>query len=322
MNNTLFPFEEVKEKIAQAQSITILTHINPDGDTLGTALGIYALLIKEKGKKVEVVNASKDLPRYLDFLPYYEKIKHKMEYGDSLIISCDCGSVDRLGFDVTGRDILNIDHHKSNTMYGSINVVLDGYASASQVAYQLFEPMYDISAKVATCFYTALFSDTLYFTTNLVNDEVFSVAKTLLDKGANPNEIAYHFTQRRSLASLRILQRVLASLTLCEEAQIAVLSASKEDILSSGAMVSDMDGMVDYGRSLQTVQIAVFAMELEEGIRISLRSKKIDISCVAIAFGGGGHKTAAGFTIASSSLEKSIDKVLNKIKEMGLLHGI
>ncbi len=322
MNNILFPFEEVKEKIAQAQSITILTHINPDGDTLGTALGIYALLIKEKGKKVEVVNASKDLPRYLDFLPYYEKIKHKMEYRDSLIISCDCGSVNRLGFDVTGRDILNIDHHKSNTMYGSINVVLDGYASASQVAYQLFETMYDISEKVATCFYTALFSDTLYFTTNLVNDEVFSIAKILVDKGANPNEIAYHFTQRRSLASLRILQRVLASLTLYEEAQISVLSASKEDILSSGAMVSDMEGMVDYGRSLQTVQIAVFAMELEDGIRISLRSKKIDISSVAIAFGGGGHKIAAGFTIASFPLEESIDKVLNKIKEMGLLDGI
>jgi phosphoesterase RecJ-like protein len=245
-----------------------------------------------------------------------------MEYPESLIISCDCGSVDRLGFDVVGRDILNIDHHKSNTMYGSINVVIDGYASASQVAYELFEPIYEISAEVATCFYTALFSDTLYFTTDLVDNKVFNIAKILVDKGVNPNEVAYHFTQRRSLASLRILQRVLASLTLCEEAQIAVLFASKEDILSSGAMISDMDGMVDYGRSLQTVQIAVFAMELEEGIRISLRSKKIDVSSIAIAFGGGGHKVASGFTIQSSSLEESIDKVLDKIKKMGLLNGI
>ena len=322
MNDTLFPFGEVKEKIAQAQSITILTHINPDGDTLGTALGIYALLIKEKGKKVEVVNASKDLPRYLDFLPYYQKIKHKMEYLDSLIISCDCGSVDRLGFDVTGREILNIDHHKSNTMYGSINVIHDGYASASQVAYALFAPLYEISAEVATCFYTALFSDTQYFTTNSVNDEVFNMAKVLVDKGANPNAIAFHFTQRRSLASLRILQRVLASLSLYEEAQIAVLFASKKDIVSSGAMMSDMEGMVDYGRSLQTVQIAVFAIELEEGVRISLRSKKIDVSSMAIAFAGGGHKLASGFTIPFSSLQESIDKVLNKIKEMGLLDGI
>ncbi len=289
---------------------------------MGTALGIYALLSKEKGKRVEVVNASKDLPLYLDFLPYYKKIKHKMEYPDSLIISCDCGSVDRLGFDVAGREILNIDHHKSNTMYGSINIVLDGYASASQVAYRLFEPIYDISTEVATCFYTALFSDTLYFTTNSVDDEVFRIAKILVDKGVNPNEIAYHFTQRRSLASLRILQRVLASLTLYKEAQIAVLSASKEDILASGAIVSDMEGMVDYGRSLQTVEIAVFAMELEGGIRISLRSKKTDVSFLAIAFGGGGHKKASGFTILSSSLEEGINKVLAKIKEMGLIDGI
>ena len=112
------PREEVQNQIDEAKSITILSHLNPDADALGTALGIYALLTQDKYKKVEIVNASKVLPLYLDFLPNFKKIKHKMEYQNSLIISCDCGSVDRLGFDLSGRTILNIDHHQSNTAYG------------------------------------------------------------------------------------------------------------------------------------------------------------------------------------------------------------
>ena len=94
---------------------------------------------------------------------------------------------------------------------------------------------------------------------------------------------------------------------------------TKEDISASGATVPDMEGVVDYARSLATVEIAIFAMELEGGIRISLRSKKVDVSKVAMAFGGGGHKVAAGFTLAQSRLQESIDTILAKIEELGLL---
>ena len=315
------PFEDVRVKIEQAKSITILSHLNPDADTLGTALGIYALLTKDKSKKVEVVNASNALPNYLDFLPHFKKIKYKMDYTDSLIISCDCGSVDRLGFDLAGRDILNIDHHQSNTMYGNINVIVSAYASASQVAYALFERLYAVDADAATCFYTALLSDTRYFTTASVNEEVFAVAKALVNRGAIPEKIAYHFTQRRPLSSVRILEKALASLTLSKEAKVAILSVTKSDIVASGATVADMEGIVDYARSLVTVEVALFAMELDDGVRISLRSKKADVSRVALAFGGGGHKVAAGFTLKQCGLQQSIDTILDKIEELGLIDG-
>jgi len=310
---------EVKEKIVNATSITILSHLNPDADALGTALGIYALLTQKKGMKVEVVNASMELPRYLDFLPNFNKIKHQMDYKDSLIISCDCGSIDRLGFDLEGRDIINIDHHTSNTQYGCINVVLPMYASSSQVAFDLFRSLYPMDEKAATCFYAALLSDTRYFTTSLVNETVFTVAKELVHFGANPHEIANCFTQRRPLSSLRILEKALSSLVLVEDAQIATLKVSKEDILATGATVPDMEGIADYAKSLATVKIAIFAMELEDGIRISLRSKGIDISKIALAFGGGGHKVAAGFTLKQYGLQRSIDIILKKVEELGLL---
>jgi phosphoesterase RecJ-like protein len=318
------PYDEVKNKIDSANSITILSHLNPDADTLGTALGIYALLSKDKRLKVEVVNASTALPLYLDFLPNFKKIKHHMDYTDSLILSCDCGSIDRLGFDLEGRDIINIDHHESNTRYGSINVVVAEYASASQVAFALFKELYTVEADAAACFYAALLSDTRYFTTTSVNEEVFNVARSLVEAGALPNDIAYHFTQRRSLGSVRLLEKALASLSLHNEAKIATLMVTKEDIAQTGATIPDMEGVVDYGRSLATVEVALFAMELEDGIRISLRSKKVDVSKVAMAFGGGGHKVAAGFTFpdkgSQCGLQESIDTILVKIKELGIIN--
>ncbi len=313
------PYDEVKNKIESAHSITILSHLNPDADTLGTALGIYALLSKDKRLKVEIVNASTALPLYLDFLPNFKKIKHHMDYIDSLILSCDCGSVDRLGFDLKNRDIINIDHHQSNTRYGSINVVIAEYASASQVAFSLFKELYIIEADAATCFYAALLSDTRYFTTNSVNEEVFNVAKNLVKAGALPDEVAYHFTQRKPLSSLRLLEKALASLSLYHDARIATLMVTKEDIVATGATIPDMEGIVDHARSLVTVEVALFAMELEDGIRISLRSEEVDVSKVAMAFGGGGHKVAAGFTLSQCGLQESIDTILKKIEELGII---
>ncbi len=314
----VIPYDEVKTKIDQHDSITILSHLNPDADALGTALGIYALLSQGKSKKIEVVNASTMLPGHLDFLPNFKKIKHKMDYTNSLIIACDCGSLDRLGFGLEGRDILNIDHHQSNTGYGSVNIVIPEYASSSQVAFRVFEKLYTIHADAAACFYTALLSDTRYFTTSSVNEEVFTVAQALVKAGAVPNDIAYHFTQRRPLSSLRILEKALTSLSLHDDAKVATLMVSKDDISATGATVPDMEGIVDYARSLVTVEIAIFAMEVEEGIRISLRSKTADVSALAMAFGGGGHKVAAGFTLKQSGLQQSMDTILSKIKELGL----
>lgn len=317
------PYDEVRNKIAEAESITILSHINPDADALGTALGIYHLLSSNhRGKKIEVVNASKVLPRYLDFLPHHKKIKHKVDYKKGLVITCDSGSTDRLGFDVSGRELINIDHHQSNTNYGTVNIVLPKLASSSQAAYVLFKELYRIDQSAATCFYTALLSDTRYFTTSSVTAEVLDVAKVFVEAGADPAFVAQNLTQRKPLSAFRILQRALASLSLHHEARVASLYVTKEDISASGATVPDMDGIVEYARSLATVEIACFVMELEEGLRISLRSKSVDVAKVAKAFGGGGHKVAAGFMVSYAegvTVDQMIGSILEKIETFTLL---
>ncbi|MCB4751265.1 MAG: DHH family phosphoesterase [Sulfurovum sp.] len=315
-----FPAEEVKKRIEIAQSISIVTHLNPDADTLGTGLGIYALLKHYTSKHVEIVNASEILPSHLDFLPFFARIKQKIEFKESLIIGCDCGSIDRFGFDLQDREIINIDHHASNKMYGTVNVVYGEYASASQVAYHLFKPIYPITAESATCFYAALLSDTLYFTTTAVDEEVFQVAQELIGLGADPVRIATNFTQRRSLASLRILERALHSLSLYRDGRVALLQVTPEDIEATGSIMSDMDGLVDYACSLAVVEIAVLLIGLADGtLRVSLRSKRADVAKVAGRFGGGGHKVAAGFILKDMQMQETIDTILEEISILGLI---
>jgi len=312
---------EVRKKLSEARNITILTHLNPDADTIGTGLGIYNLLIQNKTKRVEIVNASKMLPVHLDFLPGFEKIKYKMDFKESLIISCDCGSIDRLGFALENRSIINIDHHQSNEEYGEINVVIPEYASASQVAFVLLREIYEIDPDSASCFYAALLSDTRYFTTSSVNQKVFDVARALVDLGADPAKIACNFTQRRPLSSLRILHRALGKLELKCDAKVATLFVTEEDIVATGAKMPDMEGIVDYAKSLKTVEVALFAMEMGGQIRISLRSKGADVSRVAAVFGGGGHKVAAGVTLDKRDLHETIDIIVENIQNLGLVDG-
>ena len=309
---------DLKALIDKHSKITILSHINPDADTIGTALGIY-IILKEYGKQVEIANADVKIPQCLDFLPNFSKIKKQMDFNQSLIICCDSGSMDRLGFSLEGREILNIDHHQSNTAYGKINIIKPTYASASQVAFELFKAHFPISKDAATCFYTALVSDTQYFTTNSVTKEVFDVASDMITYDIDVSKVAYNLNQRRTLSSLRILSSTLANLELHREGELITMIVRKEKIKEAGARYSDLMGIVDHGISLATVKIAIVALELEEVVRISIRSKGIDISLLAIAFGGGGHQSAAGFETNKFDSDELIETLIVKIKEMGLL---
>lgn len=310
--------EEVKALLNKYDKITILTHINPDADTLGTALGIYGLL-KKSGKQVEVANYGKNLPKNLDFLPHFSKIKHQIDFEESLIIACDSGSIDLLGFNLSHREILNIDHHKSNTYYGTVNVVEPTFVSASQVAYALFKEEYVMGAEVATCFYTALVYDTQYFTTNNVSKETFKVAFEMMEHGVNIAEVVSNLKQRRSLASLRILSSTLDTLELHEDGELVSMFCSQTKRQEAGANALDTAGIVDYALSLVTAKIAMVLIELDEVIRVSIRSKKIDLSSLATSFGGGGHKNAIGFKIKNMGQEAVLEMIRKEIKIIGLL---
>ena len=314
MDHYAIAFNQILEKY---QKITILTHVNPDPDTIGTALGIYACL-KKQGFQVEVVNATGDIPRYLDFLPHFQRIKQKIDFSDSLIIACDCGSADRLGFSLEGREIVNIDHHVTNTRYGVLNIVDTDAVSSSQVAFSLLEKCYPVSRESALSFYAALVSDSRNFTTSNMSQSIFDFASALVSRGIDIAEVSWKMLHRRSLASLRILGVAINSLELRENAQIAIFRIFQRDLLHTGAKISDLDGVVDYAKSLATVEIALMLVERGNDVKVSLRSKHVNIEKLASFFGGGGHGNAAGFE-TEKDIEDLADEVIEEIQKRGLL---
>jgi len=303
-------FKKAWDKIAQAQNIVLISHINPDGDALGSSLSLYPVL-KKMGKNVKVFNATKPLPDYLDFLPNFEKVTNVLPKKMDLMISFDCGSFDRLGIEERPDFLINIDHHISNTNYGDINIIDPKAASTSQVVYEMLKTNgVEIDDQSATCIYTALVTDTGSFQYESVNDRVFAIASELVKCGANPNFVAKMLFQRDRLSRLRLLAKAYDTIELCCEGKAAFVEVTKEMMEITGAIKEDTDTIVNSVRAIASVEIACMLREDDEGIKISLRSKNYaDVSKIAQKYGGGGHIRAAGAT-----LKGEFDFV--KVKEM------
>jgi len=307
-----------KKLLEKYDYISIITHQHPDADTLGTGLGLYELL-KNLGKQVEICNIDKKMPKYLEFLPHFAKIKNQIDFDNSLIITCDSGSIDLLGFDLSLREIVNIDHHKSNTNYGTLNIVNSLCASASMVAYELLKHEFKITQTIATCFYVALVTDTQNFVTLNVNEHVFHVASELITFGVDLRNINTQLTQKKSLSSFRVLSEALDTLELSEEAQLASMVISYETLEKTGATLHDTIGVIDYALALATVKIAILIIEFKDYLKVSFRSDSADVSSLAVHFGGGGHLMASGFTSKELKKDQMLKEIKKEIKKRELI---
>ena len=307
-----------KNLLEKYDKVSILTHRNPDADTLGTGLGMYELL-KNLGKQVEICNIDKKKPNHLDFLPHFARIKSQIDFDNSLIITCDSGSIDLLGFDLSLREIVNIDHHKSNTNYGTLNIV-SPCASASMVAYEFLKNDFKITKNMATCFYVALVTDTQNFVTLNVNENVFRVASELIALGIDLENININLTQRKSLSSFRVLSETLDTLELYENAQLASMVVSHKTLEKTGATLHDTIGLIDHALALATVKIAILIIEFKDYMKISFRSDSADVSSLAVHFGGGGHHMSSGFTSNELNIDVMLIEIKKEIKKRKLIN--
>jgi phosphoesterase RecJ-like protein len=311
-------FKEIWDKIVSAKNILLTSHINPDGDALGSSLSLYPIL-KKMGKNVKVFNVTKELPDYLDFLPNFDKVIHNVDIDKfDLVISFDCGSFDRLGIEKRPKFLINIDHHISNTNYGDLNLIDPNAASTSQVVFELLKTNgIEIDKDSAICIYTALVTDTGSFQYESVNDRVFEIASELVKCGVEPNYVAKMLFQRDRLSRLRLLAKAYDTIELCCDGRVAFVEVTKEMMEITGAIKEDTDTIVNSVRNIATVEVACMLREDDEGIKISLRSKNyFDVSKVAKSLGGGGHIRAAGATIKGEfDFEKVKNLLKDKIKE-------
>ena len=297
--------------IEDSTSIVLVTHINPDADTICSALALYPIL-KQMSKKVTLFNQEKELPLKYDFLPNYKKFRSHLPSHYDLVIALDSGDMKRLGVEKFDAKIINIDHHKSNTNFGDINIVDSTKPSCTLVVYDFLQSanIHD-RRDVATCIYTGLVSDSDFFSYRGVDEQTFLTASSLVRAGANPKLISNNLKERDSLAKIRLTALFLDTIELKKDATIAVGTVSFKDFKKSGATKSDSEHLINILISLATVRLAIFMREQEDGkFKFSLRSKgDLDVSSVAISFGGGGHKNASGFSADTDIVDEIISKV-------------
>ena len=309
-------YKKAYELIKESKKIVLISHINPDGDALGSSLALYFALKKMK-KNVKVVNLSKELPQNLDFLPGFDEIKRDLPKKYDLIISFDCGSFDRLGIEEKKSKLINFDHHISNTRYGDINIIEEDFASTSEVVYRfLKENSITISKESAICIYTALVTDTGFFQYESVNERVFLVASELVKLGVNPSFVAKMLNEREPLCKMRLLSKMLDTLTLYLNAKVGVIKVTQKMLKETGANITHTEDGANIVRKLAVVEVGVMLREEEDGrIKVSLRSKNyVDVSKIAKEFGGGGHKRAAGFVSNHRDFQIVLDELLDAIK--------
>jgi bifunctional oligoribonuclease and PAP phosphatase NrnA len=311
-------YTKALELIEKSRYILIITHVNPDPDSIGSALALSNLFHENKIKH-KVFNISSDLPQNLDFIPRFEKITDQLPAFFDLAISVDCGTYKRLGFELDSSiPLINFDHHKSNNSFGVVNIVDSQKSSTAELVFEFFKHngLY-ITKDSATALYVGIYDDTLAFSLGRCDEMTFEKVNFLVECGASPSGIANKLLRRDSLAKYRIIPKVLDSLELFKDGEIASIIAMEEWFKQTGAHNRDCEDALDMIMSMAIVKIAIFVRVVNGVSRVSLRSKgQIDVSAVAMKFGGGGHFNASGCTLELLDVNKAKEIVLKEIFEI------
>jgi phosphoesterase RecJ-like protein len=311
-------FLEAFELIKNSHYVVIVTHINPDADTLSSALAMSSYMYRNNINH-KVFNSAKQLPRNLDFLPRFSKIIQKMPEKYDLVIYVDCGDKLRIGTTIDKKcKVINIDHHQSNDDYGDINIVDSQKASTAEVLYGFFDHNnINITKEIATCLYTGIYDDSIAFTTPRTDKKTFEVVSALVETNIDIAKISEKYSMRDSLAKYRLLPKILETLELYYEGCVAIIYQKQEWLESTGANFNECDDVVNEILKINIVKIALYLREDDNHIRVSLRGKgdnNINLSEIASNFNGGGHINAAGATFKDFSLEEVTEKLLAALK--------
>lgn len=321
--------EALPDKIRSTSNIVLATHINPDGDALGSLIGL-ADVLSAMGKRVF---------RYLEepvshlyaFLPDTDLIRTDMDElwsfvrragDDVLCVSLDCGDRQRLGRH--GAELLRIrpfaviDHHKGNDGFGDLAWIDPFRSSTGEMIFDLARALdRDLSPKAATALYAAIVTDTGSFRYESTSAHTFDVARQLVGFGARPHEVAQHLFDNYTVNRLRLLQKVLASLEVHCRGKVAVIRVTGDMLDSTGCSLEDTENFINLPRSVLSVEVAVFLKEAGDGrVSVSMRAKDTcDVADVAACFGGGGHRNAAGFRAARTTIEEVRSRLLRELHE-------
>jgi len=315
-------WDKACEAIRGANGIVLTTHCSPDGDGIGSQLALYHGL-KEAGKNVYMHNRD-GVPRIYRFLPGSDAVSEGEDFGDGdvdLIISLDAGSKSRLGLPDTffeGRTLLDIDHHASNDLFGDINLVEIKACSTGAIVFEIMERLdLKLTPAAASAIYVTVLTDTSCFRNVAATADAFDLAAKLVRAGAEPWPIAREVYESHSQGMIHLLLACLETLELRNAGRSAWLYVNPAMYKNTGGDAQDTEGFIEYARSIQGVEIAVFIRpEIHTGWKVTFRGKyDVDVGKLAVLLGGGGHHHAAGCTI-HGTFEEVQHKVRNAVSAL------
>ena len=299
--------ESLLALIRQGNRFLLTSHLSPDGDAVGSELGL-ARVLRKLGKGAVVWNRDPTPPLYGP-LPGSARIHVGEEppagfpEAFNAVLVLECPSLDRTGLHeklaASGLPIVNVDHHLGNQQYGQVNWVDTAAPALGEMIHRLAGTLkVGMGEDTATCLYLALVTDTGDFRFANTTAEAFEAAAALVREGAKPETVSQWLHESRPEPSLRLLGAMLQTLERHDSGRIATAVLTREMFTKAGAGAGDSEGLVDYPRSIAGVHAVAMLREVEDGkYKVSLRSRgDVDVEQVARRHGGGGHKNAAGFT--------------------------
>tara|TARA_B100001123_G_C15328298_1_gene1030340 strand:+ start:1963 stop:2949 length:987 start_codon:yes stop_codon:yes gene_type:complete len=313
--------EKIIHELKASTTVAVAGHMRPDGDCIGSQMAV-AYALKNSGKKVTVFNQDK-MPKKLAFLdPEKILIGPNTPALYDTVIATDCANYERMGTVCESiskrKTLINIDHHGSNSRYGDINWIDARSASSGELIFRLIKQAnWTITPLIADCLFTAISTDTGSFQYATTQPSTYQTAAELVKRGANVGRICEEVYQSYPLSRVKLLKHLYNSFKLIEKNQIGFFWIRKSDYKQARAAPDESEGLIDHIRDIQGVKIACLFEEIEPEItRVSLRSKlpELDVSTIAVSFGGGGHQSAAGVRV--NGKQQTIQrKVICALKE-------
>jgi len=309
--------------IREHDDYLVVSHIQPDGDAISSTAAVGWMLDK-LGKSFTMMNEG-PVPARLSYLWGCGEITG---CGDGeparryrYVIAVDCADFARLGparnWLAPDYQLLNIDHHATNDRYGAVNLVRPDAAATAEILYELHRQMnFPLELEVATAFYTGLLTDTGGFRYANTSPQVMEIASTLLQAGVRGADLAEQLLERMSVGQMRMIQRGLSRLQFSDDSRICWLWVTSEDLTETGAVNEDLEGLVNYPRNIEGVEVGLLFKENgSRSVKVSMRSGGlVDVAEIAQAMGGGGHSRAAGIRL-TIPLADAMEQVIARVRQ-------
>lgn len=299
-------------------SFLIAIHENPDGDAIGSALGL-GMALEKIGKKVSYFKNNAEIPASLNFLGELSRFQNKIkEKNFDVLVALDASEEKRLilPHGIRCKILLNIDHHPQNKPFGRVNLVSEMASATAELVYLVVKELTQIDAKIANALLCGIFTDTGSFQHANTTPHTMEVAADLMRSGANLNKIAQETFQNKTLSALKLWGLALARIKQDKEKGVTLSAITQKDLKTLGAKPEDLEGVVNVLNTAAGTKYALLLLEQAGNkIKASLRSEEgrgINVAKIAKRYGGGGHALASGFTIKGKLARKNGKWVIKK----------